>query len=200
MRRASTFAAALAIALAGCSSEEASDGGSDTPVIDGSARLAAAKTPAQRSAVRAQLPAERKVAGPPPEEVVEGFERETGERLVVESASARHAVLSLPTADARGNPLPDDALERFGSFSLYVAKGGHRLVDVGGLDDIVPAAMPDARGIVWRAETDPLGDRLHTAHAFYAGGTVMVAWLGGPRRGTGASFRRLDGVLKRVAR
>lgn len=183
--------------LTACSDDVSSSADTASePKVDAAARRGAAHTPAQRRAVEAQLPGGASRADVTTAEVAELFELRAGVRLAVERRSQALSALTVPTTDADGAPASDRYLERFGAFTIYVAQGGRRLIDLGPLGDLVPRAMPDRHGIVWRGDRDPLGETLYTAHAFYADGSVMAAWLGGEQRGTDASFRRLDKLLR----
>lgn len=193
----------LALGTAACSSESGSgpvpsaDAG---PAVDVDARLAAATTPAQRRAVEAQ----RSEGGGERREVVSAdavsqrFEAAAGVPLKREQTTAAYSALALPLADAAGDPMPDaDRLaERWGSFTIYVARDGRRLAERGGLGDLVPTTMPDRRGVVWAEEKDVVGDRYQVAYKFYADGAVMLSWLGGDGKRTGPSFVRLDRLLR----
>jgi hypothetical protein len=209
MARLMVTCAALATTFvaAGCSSAEPPASGPSAAERDAAiaaeARSTPGRTPAQRSALEAQSPSD---AGEPdpasavePAEVADLIAGGTAAEVTVERTDPAYSLLSLPTTDEGGAPLrgADALLARFGSFVVYVSNDpGSRLADIGAIGDVVPAQRPDANGVVWRADTDALGERFFTAHSFYADGRVMLAWLGEERRKATPALERIDGVLE----
>jgi hypothetical protein len=200
--------AGVLAASAGCmSSESAPETGPSAAERDAAIAAEAQSEPgstdAQRAALEAQTASGEGEPDPAsavaPADVARLLAEGAGAEVTTERTDPAYDLLSLPTTDAEGNPLPgsDALVERFGSFVVYVSTDpGKRLADVGAIGDVVPAQRPDADGLVWRAEEDAVGDRYHTAHAFYADGRVMLAWLGGPKPVATPELKRIDGLLR----
>src|SRR5262245_17936827 len=130
-------AAIVALALAGCGGGTTTDAEPDTTLAAPTAQ--AGDNDAQRRAIAAQTPGAATGPAPTPTELADALEASTGMALEATPGEG-YTVLTLVSADADGMPLPeaDAALAKYGSFTLTVSDDDRKLVDVGGLGDLVP--------------------------------------------------------------
>lgn len=126
-------------------------------------------------------------------QVVAQFERETGRPLQ-----------RTPEADVAWDQLsygldpPPELLERYGIFTVYVAKEGH----VGALDSLLKdkatkkALEQDAQGIYWELDSN---SGTWIAYKRYARNVVLVWFSGSKEQAVDDRWEQLDGVLADLA-
>jgi hypothetical protein len=128
-----------------------------------------------------------------PGQVKERFQSETGkplQRAAVPDEAWEQLGIGL-------NPTPAE-VQRYGIFSIYVAKAGH-LAALGSLLRDKATRKPlerDAQGIYWELDSN---SSTWVAYKRYAGNVVLV-WFGGSKtRAVDARWQRLDRVLAGLA-
>jgi hypothetical protein len=137
----------------------------------------------------AQTETERQTELVPASRVITQFERQTGRPLErTEEPDVAWEQLSYGL-----DPSPE-LLERYGIFSVYVAKEGH----VDALDSLLKdkatkkALERDAQGIYWELDSN---SGTWIAYKRYARNIVLVWFSGSEERAVDARFERLDEVL-----
>jgi hypothetical protein len=125
----------------------------------------------------------------PAARVITQFERETGrplQRAATEDEAWEQLGYGLNPSKA--------ILDRYGIFSVYVAKPGH-LGAVGSLLRDKATKKPlerDSRGVYWELDSN---SRTWIAYKRYAGNVVLVWFSGSKTRALDARWERLDGIL-----
>jgi hypothetical protein len=133
--------------------------------------------------------AEPEVQLVPASQVVGRFERETG-RPLEEAATEDEAWDQL----SYGLDPPQRLLDRYGIFSVYVAKNGH-LAAVGSLlrDKATKETLErDSRGVYWELDSN---SGTWVAYKRYARNVVLVWFSGSNDRAVDARWERLDRIL-----
>jgi hypothetical protein len=129
----------------------------------------------------------------PASEVIGHFERETG-RPLQRAAEPDEAWEQL----SYGLDPSPELLDRYGIFSVYVAKEGH----VSALDSLLKdkatkkALERDDQGIYWELDSN---SRTWVAYKRYARNIVLVWFSGSTERAVDARWERLDSVLADLA-
>jgi hypothetical protein len=122
-------------------------------------------------------------------QVVGRFERETG-RPLQPAATEDEAWEQL----SYGLDPPQNLLDRYGIFSVYVAKRGH-LDAVGSLLRDKATKKPlerDSRGVYWELDSN---SRTWVAYKRYGGNIVLVWFSGSEVRSVDVRWERLNRVL-----
>jgi hypothetical protein len=125
----------------------------------------------------------------PASRVVAQFQRETG-RPLKPAATEDEAWEQL----SYGLNPPQSVLERYGIFSVYVAKEGH-LGAVGSLLRDKATKKPlqrDSRGVYWELDSN---SGTWVAYKRYAGNVVLVWFSGSAERAVDARWERLNRIL-----
>jgi hypothetical protein len=125
----------------------------------------------------------------PASRVITQFERETGRPL----QRAPQADEAWEQLSYGLNPSPE-LLDRYGIFTVYVAKEGH----LEALDSLLKDKATkkelerDTQGIYWELDSN---SRTWVAYKRYAENVVLVWFSGSTERAVDARWDRLDGVL-----
>jgi len=124
-----------------------------------------------------------------PGQVVQRFKRETGtplQRAAVPDEAWEQLSLGLNASKAQ--------IQRYGVFSVYVAKSGHaKALDSFFRDKATKRALErDSSGIYWELDSN---SGTWVAYKRYAGNVVLVWFSGSTSKAADARWQRLDRVL-----